>query len=79
MLIMYDISFIMYDQCWSWPLSWSLLDKASGFSSKVEGEMTLDELVNRSGMNEADGPASHEATIEAMEQQGKEVWNLFVV
>ena len=24
MLIMYDISFIMYDQCWSWPLSWSL-------------------------------------------------------
>ena len=21
---MYDIFFIMYDQCWSWPLSWSL-------------------------------------------------------
>ena len=50
----------------------SCLDKASGFSSKVEDEMTLDELVNRSGVNEADGPASHEATIEAMEQQGKE-------
>ena len=50
----------------------SCLDKVSGPSSKVEGEVTLDEVVNRSGMNEADGLASHEATIEAMEQQGKE-------
>ena len=49
----------------------SCLDKVSGPSSKVEGEVTLDEVVNRSGMNKADGHESHESTIEAMEQKGE--------
>ena len=49
----------------------SCVDKVFGPSSKVEGEVTLDEVVNRSGLNKADGHESYELTIEAMEQKGE--------
>ena len=52
------------------------LDKVSGLSSKVEGEVTLDEVVSKSGMNEADRHESHESTIEAMEQEREEEHSL---